>query len=228
MKRIALFLLFARLAGAEMPAIPAARVDAAGALDPTTAAWKAAPPVSLALHRTPPLYATDPPATPEILAVQVQLLQAPGKTFVRLEWADRSRDAASLPEAKKDWQSATLVTQSEATGRFFDACAVMVPARPASGGVFPSLQMGDPQNPVLIYYYDAARGAAVMEASGRGTTRRTGRAFAAQAAYAAGRWQVAFELPELPSGTPLSVAVWNGSQSDRDGRKYFSIWYETR
>jgi hypothetical protein len=38
---------------------------------------------------------------------------------------------------------------------------------------------------------------------------------------------VTLELPELPVGTPLAVAIWNGSQQDRDGRKYFSVWYKT-
>jgi len=77
---------------------------------------------------------------------------------------------------------------------------------------------------VLIYYWNAARGAMRMQAEGRGTTRRTGEAFPARALYRAGTWQMTMELPDLPAGLPLSLAVWNGAQQDRDGRKYFSVW----
>jgi DMSO reductase family type II enzyme heme b subunit len=174
------------------------------------------------------LYATDAPAALEIPVVQVQGLHVAGKTILRLEWKDPSGDAATLAEAKTVWQSEDNAVHSEATDRFFDACAVMLPAQPVTDGAFPSLQMGDPGHPVLIYYYSAARGAAVMDASGRGTTRRTDETFPVHATYVAGAWQVTMELPEIPAETPLSVAVWNGSQQDRDGRKYFSVWHKIR
>jgi hypothetical protein len=64
-----------------------------------------------------------------------------------------------------------------------------------------------------------------MEAHGRETTKRTGETFPARGVYRAGRWQVTLVLPDLPAGVPLAFAVWNGSQLDRDGRKYFSVWH---
>jgi len=87
--------------------------------------------------------------------------------------------------------------------------------------------MGDESHPVVLYYFDATRGAAVMEASGRATTRRTGQSFPAKSAYRNGRWTVTMQLSDLPAGMPLAVAVWNGAQQDRDGRKGFSVWYRT-
>jgi hypothetical protein len=33
------------------------------------------------------------------------------------------------------------------------------------------------------------------------------------------------ELPDRPQGCPVAFAVWNGATGDRDGLKYFSIWY---
>ena len=39
---------------------------------------------------------------------------------------------------------------------------------------------------------------------------------------------VTLQLNELPAGTPVAVAIWNGDQQDRDGRKYFSVWYKTQ
>ena len=84
--------------------------------------------------------------------------------------------------------------------------------------------MGDAEDPVEIYYWNSARGAMLMQAQGRGTTRRTGQGFPASGNYDRGQWTVTFELPDLPAGTPVAFAVWNGSQKDRDGRKYFSVW----
>jgi hypothetical protein len=199
-----------------------AAASAAGndALDPASPVWTSAPVMNLALHRTPPLYATDAPAAREIDTVQLQVM---GKV-VRLEWKDPSQDRADLPAAKNQWQSQTALAHSAATDRFFDACAVMIPIKAVAGGVNPSLQMGDHERPVRIFLYDAARGASVMEAAGRGTTKRIPGSFEARSAWSGGAWKVTMEIPELASGSPVSVAIWNGSQQDRDGRKYFTIW----
>jgi len=61
-------------------------------------------------------------------------------------------------------------------------------------------------------------------AQGRGTTWRTGQSFPVNSTYQNGQWNVIFELPDLSAGTTVAFAVWNGSQKDRDGRKYFSVW----
>jgi DMSO reductase family type II enzyme heme b subunit len=197
-------------------------------LDPSVAEWNAAVPVALALHRTPPLYPTDAPATLEIPSVQAKIIHSRAGNFVRLEWADKSHDTALLPKAERAWQGDNLVTQSGATDRFSDACAVMIPNRPVTGDLNPSLQMGDAEHPVQIFVWDSTRGAAMMEASGRETTKRTGLSFPAQADYAAGKWTVTMQISGLQTGTPFAVAIWNGSQQDRDGRKYFSIWYRAQ
>lgn len=216
MKRIVCFLLLATAALAQ------------NALDPNAVEWKTASPVTLALHRTPPLYPTDAPAPNEVQSVDVRMVHTAGGNFVRLEWADATHDTAALPKAERAWQGDHLVTQSPATDRFSDACAVMLPAKPGAGGINPSLQMGDAEHPVHIYFWDSTRGAAVMEASGRETTKRTGQSFLAQGQYASGKWVVTMQIPDLPAGTQFAVAIWNGSQQDRDGRKYFSIWYRAQ
>ena len=201
---------------------------AQSALDPAAAEWKSAVPVVLALHRTPPLYPTDDPASLEIPSVQAQIIHGSAGNFVRLEWADKTRDAAVLPKAERAWQGDHLVTQSAATDRFSDACAVMIPAKPVTGDLNPSLQMGDAGHPVRIFVWDGTRGAAVMEASGRETTKRTGQSFPAQGQYTAGKWIVTMQISDLQAGAPFAVAIWNGSQQDRDGRKYFTIWYRAQ
>jgi hypothetical protein len=179
----------------------------------------------VALNRTPPLYDTDEPAGLEIGSLDVRLARSGGKLLVNLEWSDATQDAAALP-ARPDSppESRFMKVPTEAEDRFFDAAAVMYPSKPGADAMAPSLQMGDAGDAVQIYYWNAARGTAVMEAHGRGTTRRTGAAFPAHGVYQNGRWWVTMELPDLPAGTTVAFAVWNGSQKDRDGRKYFSVW----
>ncbi|MFI5108674.1 MAG: ethylbenzene dehydrogenase-related protein [Terriglobales bacterium] len=188
-----------------------------------SALWDQVPGHRISLNRTPPLYDTDEPASLEIPVLDVRVARAGGKLLVQMSWTDPTQDSASLPEVPNTPPETRFrKVPTEADDRFFDAAAVMFPEK--KGAVTPSLQMGDAEDPVEIYYWNAARGPMLMEAAGRGTTRRTGASFAAHGAYEKGRWTVALALPDLPAGTPLAFAVWNGSQKDRDGRKYFSVW----
>jgi ethylbenzene dehydrogenase len=188
-----------------------------------SALWDRVSARRISLNRTPPLYDTDEPASLEIPVLEVRVARASGKVLVQMSWADPTHDSASLPDIPNTPPETRFrKLPTEADDRFFDAAAVMFPTKPRA--VTPSLQMGDTDDPVQIYYWNAARGPMLMEAAGRGTTRRTGASFAAHAAHEKGRWTVAFELPDLPAGMPLAFALWNGSQKDRDGRKYFSVW----
>ena len=195
-------------------------------LDPEADIWQQFPARHLALNRTPPLYDTDPPASLDISFVDVRVARAGGHLFIHMSWSDPSSDAATLPAAPDTPpEQRNLKALTPETGRFFDAAAVMFPASQSGGNFTPSLQMGDPGQPVTIYYWNATRGAMLMEAHGRSSTRRTGTTFPAQSVHRAGTWRAVLELPDLPRGVPLAFAVWNGSQLDRDGRKYFSVWH---
>ncbi len=187
--------------------------------------WNPIAPKNIALNRTPPLYDTDEPAALEISTINVRCVRAQDKLIVHLAWRDPTQDAATLPDVPNTAPETRFrKVQTEANDRFFDAAAIMFPTKASAGDLSPSLQMGDPDHPVQIYYWNATRGAMLMEAHGRTTTRRTGQAFPANAAYQNGQWNVTLELPNLAAGTPVAFAVWNGSQKDRDGRKYFSAW----
>lgn len=189
------------------------------------AAWNQIAVKRVALNRTPPLYDTDEPATLEIPSVDVRIARAGEKLLVQLSWRDPTRDATALAEVPNTPPETRFrKVQTEADDRFFDAAAVMFPTGPRSDAIAPSLQMGDAEHPVEIYYWNATRGAMLMQAQGRGTTRRTGQDFPAHSTYQNGQWNVIFELPDLPASTTVAFAVWNGSQKDRDGRKYFSVW----
>lgn len=188
-------------------------------------AWSAIPVKKIALNRTPPLYDTDEPAAPEIADVDVRVARSGGKLLVSLAWRDASRDAVVLAAPPGTPPETRFVkAPTEADDRFFDAAAVMFPSKPGGGAQSPSLQMGDAGHPVRIYYWNATRGTSVMQAEGRGTTRRSGDSFPAQGSWENGGWFVTMEMPDMPAGTAVAFAIWNGSQKDRDGRKYFSVW----
>ncbi len=199
-------------------------VDATALADPLATAWQSIPTRQIALNRTPRLYETEPPSELEIAAIELRTARAGGRLMVHLSWRDPTEDTAKIMAAPgAPAEGRFLKEPTEATDRFFDAAAVMCPAKAATAG--PGLQMGDAENPVIIYYWNAARGPMLMDARGRETTRRTGQSFPARASYRDGAWSVSFELPDLAKGTPLAFAVWNGSQKDRDGRKYFTVWH---
>lgn len=195
-------------------------------LDPEAAEWQGLPAQRVGLNRTPPLYETDRPAALEIPWVDVRVARAGGQLIVHLTWPDAAADQAELARAPSaPPERRVLKEPTAATERFFDAAAVMVPSTAAAETFTPSLQMGDPGQPVTIYYWNAARGAMRMEAQGRGTTRPTGTGFRARGVHRSGRWLVTMEMSDLAAGMPLAFAVWNGNQQDRDGRKYFSVWH---
>jgi hypothetical protein len=212
---------------ASLQSLPVAvsSVGAANLLKNVATGWNQIAPKHVALNRTPPLYDTDEPAALEISSVDVRCARVDGKLVVQLSWRDPTREAVTareIPNAPPETRFRKV--QTEANDRFSDAAAVMFPAGTSAGHIAPSLQMGDAEHPVQIYYWNSTRGAALMEAQGRSTTRRTGQSFPVNSIYQKNQWTVTLELPNLRPGTPVAFAVWNGSQSDRDGRKYFSVW----
>ena len=203
----------------------ASSVPAEALLDPMSPEWSKLPTQRVALNRTPRLYDTEAPSEPELSFVDIRLARTGAKLLVLMTWHDPTQDVAQiakLPSAPTEGRPHKELT--EATDRFFDSAAVMHPARLPENQVWPSLQMGDAGGPVTIYYWSSVRGAALMQAEGRGTTKRTGEAFPAQAVYRDNAWHLSMVLGDLPEGMPLAFAIWNGSQQDRDGRKYFTTW----
>jgi hypothetical protein len=117
------------------------------------AAWNRVAVKHIALNRTPPLYDTDEPAALEIPTVDVRLARADGKLLVQLSWRDATHDAVTLPEVPNaPPETRFRKVQTENDDRFFDAAAVMFPVKGESGAITPSLQMGDAEHPVEIYY----------------------------------------------------------------------------
>ena len=196
-------------------------------LDPQARAWEASRPVAVLLSRTPRVYQTEPKADRPPPALEVRAARAGGKLVVRLRWEDATNDAPQAPPAKTGTGGAPerlYHRPTVDTSRFADAAAVMCPVE-WSGPAFPSLQMGDPSHPVRIHYWNAARGAEDLTATGRTTPSPAGATFPHRAAHADGHWTLTAVLPDRPDGYPLAFAVWDGARQDRDGLKFFSIWY---
>jgi hypothetical protein len=115
--------------------------------DPADPAWKAAP-----VHRAPLILQdlVEPrllePSTREVL---VRAITDGARIAFRLEWDDPSQDDTQAP------------------GRFTDACAIQLPTRVSPD--LPAPQMGEPGRPVEITYWRAAWQAVV---DGRGDSIR--------------------------------------------------------
>ncbi len=186
------------------------------------------PSAEIHLNRTPPLFETDPRDDGRRPVARVQLQVADSVLYVRLVWSDSTAD--SVPAAKRypdAGEAAIYKRQSELIDKFSDAACVMLPKQSNDAGPLPSLMMGDQTDQVWLYYWRNGRGFERLEAAGRGTTTLNGVSFHGSARYEKGQWVVVFEIPVSQSkNTPMAFAVWNGSQGQRDGLKYYSLWYE--
>jgi hypothetical protein len=199
-------------------------------LDPAADIWQRAEETTVLLSRTPRVYQTEQPAwqrpTPELNA---RATRSNDQLYVHLSWTDATCNAPQAPPVKAGVEGgdpAVLYKQpTGATGAFSDAVAVMVPDQ-WNGPTYPSLMMGDEHQPMSIYYWSASRGAALLSASGRTTPQAVpGITVEHRAEFVEGRWSVTMRLPNQPESYPLAFAVWDGEHGDRDGLKYFSVWY---
>jgi hypothetical protein len=205
----------------------ASGADEKAILEPNASAWDAAEPTRVILNRTPRVYQTEPTTPRPAPALEVRALRAGGNLYLRLRWEDATKDAPQAPPRKTGEGGVPELIYKRpttATSAFADAAAVMVPQK-WTGPSFPSLVMGDPDNPVRLFYWNASRGADELSATGRATPQPSGRTFAHRAEHADGHWALTAALPDQADGTPLAFAVWDGAHNDRDGLKFFSVWY---
>jgi hypothetical protein len=195
-------------------------------LGPDSDAWNQKP-TNILLSRTPRIYQTEPAVNRTAPACEVRALHSGDKLYLRLVWDDATKNAPEAPppltgEAGDPKQLYKRPTGETST--FPDAAAIMVPEH-WTGPAFPSLVMGDTHSPAHLYYWNASRGAAVLTASGRTTPQPTGASFPYRARHAEGKWTLTLALPDQPEGYPVAFAVWDGAYGDRDGLKFFSVWY---
>jgi hypothetical protein len=206
--------------------IASSNADAKDLLDGKAHAWNIAESTSVLLNRTPRVYQTEPttPRTPP--KFEARAIRSGATLFVRIQWEDATKNAPQAP-AKKTGEGGDAdkiyKRPTSETSAFPDAAAVMVPQEPKVA--FPSLAMGDKNNPTRIFYWNASRGTQELTSTGRAMQKPTGRDFPARSDHADGKWTVVMQIPELIEGCPIAFAVWDGEFQDRDGLKFFSIWY---
>jgi hypothetical protein len=221
------------LSAAEPPAPPALHLSVAATslsverLRDGGAAWAALPEQTIHLNRTPPLYEGDALDDGYRPRAQVSLARSGDHLLVRLSWSDSTESRPAPAERVPDTgQAAVYKEHSLDIERFADAACVMVPKTTGEQKTYPALMMGEKNAPVDLYYWHLVKGFQRLEAAGRSTTTRTGETFPGSARYTGKGWEVVFELPALPALTPICLAVWDGDRMQRDGLKYYSLWYE--
>src|SRR5262245_43154266 len=203
------------------------KTEARALLDPAAPAWKETSSTAVLLNRTPRIYQTEPVQDHPNPRCEVHARRSGDKLVLRLVWDDRTRNAPEPPPANTGEAGEPKQLYKRPTGEtsaFPDGAAVMLPDQ-WTGPSFPSLLMGDKHSPARLYYLSAARGTAVLAASGRATPQPSGRSFPFRAQHADGKWTLTMEVPDQPEGYPIAFAIWDGEIGDRDGLKFFSIWY---
>jgi len=197
-------------------------------MDPDHALWKSMPETPVALQRTPPLFSDGPFDDGLRPGLTVRLVRGNrGMGMIRLDWDDPTEDSPDPSKAFPDVGDTHIYKKhSREADVFTDAVCVMVPERRGAGLLRPSLVMGDIENPVELYFWRAGQGFRMLRATGRTTVERSGVDFPGHAVRRNGGWTAFLVVPGLEAATPLSIAVWDGGLSHRDGLKYYSIWYE--
>jgi len=181
-------------------------VEQAGAppLDPTDLAWTRAPATSVALY--PQATAPGGPGG-AVLPLEARALHGAGRLAVRLAWTDAHENSAD----------------PLATHRFADAVAVQF--APA-GKTLPYVGMGEPGQPVQIWFWRAGQPAQRLAAQGFGSLARSpGAAPEMRARRTAGGWEVVLRSEaDTRLGTAIAFAAWDGAEAGRAGRKRLSAW----
>jgi hypothetical protein len=211
-----------------LPVHSVAQTDAAAALELAATAWNSAEATRLHLNLTPPLYAgdvTDDGFRPD---VSVQLLRLDdGFVVVRAQWTDPSANLAGDGTTFPDGGEAHIYKKhSVGVGTFPDAFCAMVPVKRGPHAAYPSMMMGEKKQPVDLCFWKAGTGFQLLGAHGRASTAKTKAPLAGRSVREGDRWTVTMALPNMEPGTPVCFAVWDGAKEQRDGIKYFSLWYE--
>lgn len=171
--------------------------------------WKGVPATTLPLHPqsaiTPGLAEASP------TTARLQARSNGERLLLRISWTDESEDRYSTAH----------------TDRFADALAVQFVTD--EEGTLPYIGMGEPKRPVQLWFWRAGSGAETLTAHGFGSLERDSSIAAPtiEAERTADGWAVTLVGPRPASSNPLplSVAVWDGADDGRDGRKRLSAWH---
>ncbi len=192
--------------------------QANGAANPAGAAWKRIPSATLSLVTAPAVHPSIS-GTASARHVSVQSIEAEGRVFFRLKWRDSTKNAS-----RQD------------TFQFFDGVAIQFPL---DGKTDTAILMGNPGNRVNIWYWRADGRVQNLFADGFGTlTLAPVQDVSGRGNYANGAWTVVFSRPSKAAASdeaqfdgidqiPVAVAVWNGSNHERDGFKAVTLEWQS-
>ena len=189
--------------------------EGAALVAPASPEWAEAPPGTVPLSSAP---SSVPDAdSTSVPRVAVQAARTDERLYVRLSWADPTVDRGT-----------------DGPRTFADAAAVQFPVNTSAR---PPIAMGSTRNTVNVWYWNAGEGSEELLAGGPGSTTRFEDASVEVAtAREDGRWILVYardlraEAPNRTSITmerdvDVALAVWNGSEMERSGRKAVSEWY---
>lgn len=217
-----LYAALALAAQADDGELIARRISGPLPLDPDAAAWQKTTARTVPVYPQNTLRLADTPA--DKAGVAVQALYSKDEIALRLEWDD--------PAAQT----------SRGIGRFADAAAVQWPVQYGPGVRLPYVGMGDPEQPVALWFWQGDGATETLAAAGFGTlTAQAADGVQAQGAWKDGRWRVVFKRPLAGAGehrlnldparqglAPVAFALWDGAAAQRDGVKRLSGWLALR
>jgi DMSO reductase family type II enzyme heme b subunit len=181
-------------------------------LDPNHAAWAKAVPVKLIAYprqMIPPGLANSAP-----IPVEMRAFASHEQLAVRLSWPDRSLNRR----------------HTDATDLFADGAAIQFTRVGRHGGL-PYIGMGETDRPVSIWFWREGARPELLAARGFGTLGPgRGDAPRVNPTWRDEKWSVAFvgSLPNSSSPLPLAIAIWDGQEQGRDGRKHATAWHLLR
>lgn len=196
-------------------------------LDPHNHIWNSIPDNPLHFNRTGPLFDGDPLDGGERPAADIRLCRLNDRLVIRVHWTDSTEDKTSdVPRYPDGGDAHIYHRHSNAVDEFHDAFCVMIPITRGPTQSYPSLMMGSIDTPVELYYWKGGSGFKILNAHGRASTSETGTMFKGVAQYGNSNYIVTMILTNVPPKTPVCFAIWDGAKQQRDGMKYFSLWYE--
>lgn len=181
--------------------------------------------IPLLWNRTPRIFPTDPPPPGAVFRGNARAEVSGGTLRVTLSWNDPTEDALAGDARVAYGKDSIYRKPTGSTDRFGDAAAMMVPAE--AGDRFPGIMMGDPDREVRIVLWRAGKGVETLHARGRGTVERSPKdaGFSAEHRRKGQLREVTFTMKKYPPGLPVSFAVWDGANDDRNGYKWYTPWY---
>jgi DMSO reductase family type II enzyme heme b subunit len=124
-------------------------------------------------------------------------------------------------------------------GKFADALAIQVPLRYGPDNTLPYIGMGNAGAPVGIWFWRADGSVQTLAAEGFGSlTSQDSDGVVAKGSYENGKWRVVVKrsleaagsenainiTPQKQPLVPVSFAIWDGGDDQRDGLKRLSSW----